>query len=279
MLEIRAAAQEVRPPALLGGQHRVLQRHGRPLRDRGGPARPRHREARGHDGGAPRQDAERRGPGGGGRRRGPAPRQARVPDPRRPRPRRRPRGGHHRRGHLDPHHGGRRRPGEPLPRREHQRGLRRPAPPREGVPRRPRHHLPALRVLPGRPARAPRQRGEDRAGPRPLAHRAPRPPAVRAPLRGRRSRLRPGRPGDRAPQGPGRHEPPRRLLGDGAGAGPGDGAHLRRVRDGLPPLHRLHVHDPGLAVREPGRSPHHPDLPAPRRALRPSVSCGPPRTP
>src|SRR5678816_2795657 len=38
--------------------------------------------------------------------------------------------------------------------------------------------------------------------------------------------------------------------------GAGDGEDLHGVPVGLPPVVRLHVHDPGLAVREPDPSAH-----------------------
>ena len=137
----------------------------------------------------------------------------------RPRAGGRPPGGHRADRHRAPADGGRRRGGLALPRSRRQRGLRRPAPPERGRPRRPAHDLAALRLAllrervdrarrgaagrdgAGRRARPPRQRRQDRPGGDRLPHRPLRPPARGPAPRRHRARLRPGRPHRGAPAG------------------------------------------------------------------------------
>ena len=69
-----------------------------------------------------------------------------------------------------------------------------------------------------------------------------------------------------------RDEPAGRLHHRGRRARPRARAHLRRVPLGLPALGRLHVHDPGLAVREPDPPADDPALAAALGAVRAALA-------
>ena len=110
------------------------------------------------------------------------------------------------------------------------------------------------------------------AGPDGAARRPLRPPAggPAAGLRG--ARVRVGRSDRGPPRGGGRHEPAARLLVQRLRAGQRVREDLQGVPVGLPARRDLHVHDPGLAVREPDPSAHHPARPAPVRAVCPVLA-------
>ena len=103
-------------------------------------------------------------------------------------------------------------------------------------------------------------------GPDRLAHRPARPPAAGVAPR----RVAPGYAlADRLEalrQAVAEHEPAAGLHHAICGRGPRAGAHVPRVHLGVPAVGRLHVHDPGVAVREPGP-------PADDPALAAAVAC------
>ena len=187
---------------------------------------------------------------------------------------------------------GRRGPGGlPLPRSLPRPGLRRPAPPERrrtgATPGRSRDSTSRAsssasatlarrgasgRHGAGRRARPPRQRRQDRARPDGVPDRPVGAPAREPAPRSHRARLRPGRPDGRAQAGDRRDEPARRLHHGRLGAGPRVREDVRRVPLGLPAGRDLHVHDPGVPVREPGPPSEHPALPPAGGPLRPVLA-------
>ncbi len=85
---------------------------------------------------------------------------------------------------------------------------------------------------------------------------------------------RPRRPAGGAARRGRRDEPAAAVHDGGVGPRPRARAHLARVRLGLRALGALHVHDPGVAVRERGAPAHHPPLAAAVGAVRPLLAVG-----
>ena len=131
---------------------------------------------------------------------------------------------------------------------------------------------PQVGMAPGGRAGPARQRRQDRARPDGLADRPLGAPAREPAAGGRRPRLRPGGPHRRPPPGDRGDESARRLHDRRVGPGARVRADLRRVPVGLPARRHLHVHDPGVPVREPGPPAHHPALAAAGGALRPLLA-------
>ena len=175
---------------------------------------------------------------------------------------------------------------------QRQRGLRRAAPPDRRRPQRPRHDLAAVRVarldvertatgaaaqvgMAPAAAGAARQPRAHRADADRVAHRPLGPPA-----RGRASAPQiapgyaPGRPHRGAARGGGGDEPAAGVHHRHLRPRPRAGADLHGVPLGVPAVGRVHVHDPGLAVREPGPPADHPALAAAVGARSRCCRCG-----
>ena len=172
--------------------------------------------------------------------------------------------------------GRRRRRGLALPRRDDQRRLRRAAAPERGRSQRSRHDRAALRAR----ARAAAWCVSTTwctidADHEPVAHRSAGPPAPGAACAAT------SRPATRWPTASPRcagaatemnlpPATPRRVAGRGARTGD----DVQRVPVGVPAVGHLHVHDPGVAVREPRPPVHDPAVAAAGRAVRAAVALG-----
>ena len=110
-------------------------------------------------------------------------------------------------------------------------------------------------------------------GAEPVARRPPRSAAPGERARRRRARLRAGRPPRRrCASAAAELNMPAGYTHRGQRPRPRARAHLPRVRLGVPAVDRLHVHDPGGAVREPAQPVHHPAVAAAVAALRAAVA-------
>ena len=170
--------------------------------------------------------------------------------------------------------GRRRRGGQPLPRPARQRGLRRPAPPDRGRPQRPR---PRSSSSTSRAAAA----GSSSCGTSRRSSRSTAASRIDRLDRQREVRLR-GRRRARATRWPTASRPSAQAAAEMnlppatpiaiSRQRPRAGAHVHRVPLGVPALGRLHVHDPGDELREPGPPVHDPALAAADRPVRAAVA-------
>ena len=108
-----------------------------------------------------------------------------------------------------------------------------------------------------------------------VAHRPARSPAAGEPLRAQWRRATRWPTGSRrfARKSP-RCNLPAGLHDGGVGPRARAGAHVQRVHLGVPAVGHLHVHDPGVAVREPGPPADDPAVAAALGAVRAAVALG-----